>query len=170
MANKEKLANIARAHGIEQSEPETPERNYDDPVEQTRILHPDAKIVKLSYGDVRLFPLAVAGLRRATAFISAIVADVRGFGASDEVNSGLRITQILMSNAQKEAELFLHVAYASGKPGTVDPEQAQKIATEIAEHAAPGDVVLLFTALTNLVQGDAGPKGGVAAKKTISRR
>lgn len=130
--------------------------NATDAAAQERILHPDPHDVVLSYGAVRLHPLAIAPQREAFGFCSRLMKNVsQDMGAFDgsgkwNMEFSMEIGALLNENPDETRRLLRHIAGAMGKPGEIRAESRDALADEIFEKADAPDIVRLFNALIKL--------------------
>lgn len=123
--------------------------DLDDEQVQHRIFHPLPEIVKLSYGEVTLYPFSVRERCNAYGFCVETTASA-GVRSNSSVTLGMQIAAAVNRNPGVMAELFRLAAVASRPAGELKPKRIEQIANEFADRCSPQDRVLLLTAITKI--------------------
>lgn len=164
MANPKKLHEQVAANLQAQRDGNTPpaesegEKNDLDKKDvQQRIMDPNGTTIKLSYGDIVVYPFTMLYKRRASGFLSQVFADAIGGGARSEDELNMRVASLLMRREDLERELFRLSAVACFKPGVIqnDEDVAKKvlpIVVELQQNSDTTDIFKLFSAVCDLAE------------------
>lgn len=133
------------------------QNDLDKPEVQERIMNPDGTAIKLSYGEIVVYPYAMRNKRRASGFLAQVFADAVGAGARSRDELELRTASLLMRREDLERELFRLAAVACFKPGSFkdDEDQAAKtlpILAELQDRCTSNDVFAVFAVVTELAE------------------
>lgn len=134
-----------------------PKNDLDQPAVQERIMNPEGTPIKLSYGEIIVYPLTVREKRKATGFLAQLSADLLRVGARSADEFKLRVASLLMRREDLETELLRTVAVACFRPGSFidDADRAQKIIpieNELREKCEAVDIHTLFDVVGDLTK------------------